>query len=114
MPTLHRSQRNDYIISLAVLPLYVLGIGRYGWRLAALLTISCILGVLIEEGARRIQKEKDRGYAVTAWLLIPLVLPPALPLLQSSRAIIFTLIIIVVVFVLGLITPPIGLIVFVL
>ncbi len=98
MPTLHRSQRNDYIISLAVLPLYVLGIGRYGWRLAALLAISCILGVLIEEGARRIQKEKDRGYTVTAWLLIPLVLPPALPLLQSSLAIIFTLIIIVVFF----------------
>ncbi len=98
MTTLHRSQRNDYIISLATLPLYLLGIGRYGWRLAALLTISCILGVLIEEGSRRLQKEKDRGYAVTAWFLIPLVLPPALPLLQSSLAIIFTLIIIVVFF----------------
>lgn len=97
-PILHRSQRNDVLIVLGSFPLYILGVGRYGWRLAVLLLISCFLGILLEESARRIQKEKNRGYAFTAWFLLPLVFPPALPLLQASMAIFFALMFTVVFF----------------
>ena len=94
----HRSQRNDYLIVSASFPLYLLGVGRYGWRLGVLLLISCTLGILLEEGARRIQKDSKRGYGVTAWFLLPLVFPPALPLLQASMAIFFALMFTVVFF----------------
>ncbi len=94
----HRSQRNDYLIVFATFPLYVLGVGRYGWRLAVVLCISCILGFILEEGARRIQKDGKRGYGVAAWFLLPLVFPPGLPLLQASMAIFFALLFTVVFF----------------
>jgi len=98
MPILHKSQRNDYLIVLAAFPLYLLGIGRYGWRLGVLLLISCTLGILVEEGARRIQKDGERGYGVASWFLLPLVFPPALPLFQASMAVFFALMFTVVFF----------------
>lgn len=90
---IHKSRRNDLLLGIAVLPLYIPGIGRYGWQLGVLLFASIICGYFIEKIVGKIRKLEDINYPVYLWLVFPLVFPPAFPLVPAIIGIIFSLVI---------------------
>jgi H+/Na+-translocating ferredoxin:NAD+ oxidoreductase subunit D len=90
---IHKSQRNDLIISLASLPLYIPAIGLYGWKPGLLLAISITAGFLTEEISRRMRENKSVYYPFYLWILYPLVLPPAFPIIPAAIGLVFALII---------------------
>lgn len=95
---IHKSQRNDLLIALAALPLYVTGIGWYGWKLGVLLLVSIAAGIATEEISRRLGKDDVRYYPFYLWILFPLVFPPAFPIVPAAVGIIFSLIVCVTFF----------------
>lgn len=90
---IHKSLRNDLIIAAAALPLYITGIGWYGWKLGVLLILSVLTGFAVEEISSRMRKDKSRYYPFYLWVLFPLVFPPAFPLIPAVSGIIFSLIV---------------------
>lgn len=93
MMTIHKSQRNDFIIALTSLPLYIAGIGFYGWKTGAMLLVSLAAGISTAEIARRLKKEKHRYFPFYLWFLFPLVFPPAFPIIPAAVGIVFSLIV---------------------
>ena len=81
------ANRNDAILSAFGLALYVPAIGRYGVKLAILLLISLALGFAIEHWTATLRGRKPDAVGLPAWILLPLVFPPALPLWMGTLAI---------------------------
>ena len=76
---MNRSIRNDILLSLAGLVLYVPAIGRYGAKLELLLLLSLVIGLGVERLAARMGHREPHTLGWPVWILLPLVLPPALP-----------------------------------
>ncbi len=93
-----RHSRNDVILTACGLALYVPAIGRYGLRLAALLVLSVILGAAIEGVAASLRGRRVRAFGHPAWVLLPLVLPPALPIWMALMSVAFAVTVTVVFF----------------
>ncbi len=87
---IHKSQRNDLILSVAALPLYIAGTGLYGWKIVAMLLASIAAGLLTAEISRLIRKEPKRYFPFYLWILFPLVFPPAFPLIPAVVGIVFS------------------------
>jgi len=82
-----RLNRNDAILSLAGLLLYLPAVGRYGAKLEILLLVSLVAGLGVEWLAARMQGRAPRVAGYAAWILLPLALPPAFPLYMSVLSI---------------------------
>jgi Na+-translocating ferredoxin:NAD+ oxidoreductase RnfD subunit len=81
--------RNDVALSVMGLALYLPAIGRYGWRLEVLLVLSLLIGLMTEYVAARLTKRPLGAVGLPAWILLPLVMPPALPLWMSGLSLFF-------------------------
>jgi Na+-translocating ferredoxin:NAD+ oxidoreductase RnfD subunit len=90
--------RNDTALAIAALPLYIAGIARYGLRLLILLAICVILGYMLELFTARIRGRAAPPFGFPAWILLPLILPPLLPLWMGGVALFFGTLIAVVFF----------------
>lgn len=90
MMMFHKSQRNDLIVAIVALPLYIAGIGWYGWKTGVILLASVAAGLLTAEVSRRLGKNKMIYYPFYLWILFPLVLPPAFPIIPAVIGIIFS------------------------
>lgn len=85
----YRAFRSDIILSIAAAPLYIAATGRYGLRITALLIMTCAAGFILEFLAKTIMHSKVRGYSITAWVLFPLIIPPALPIWMALVSFLF-------------------------
>lgn len=90
--------RNDLYIIIFSLPLYFAATVKYGFRTPLLLLFSVLLGFIVELAAVKIQKKKLELFSVSAWFLMPLVFPPAMPMWMIMVSIFLALIIAVVFF----------------
>jgi len=86
------------ILAIAGLLLYVPAIGRYGWKLEVLLVLSLLLGSATEAIAARLGGRPPRLAGYPAWILLPLVMPPALPLWMSALSVVFAAVMVVAFF----------------
>ncbi len=87
---MNRSIRSDILLSLAGLLLYIPAIGRYGARLELLLLVSLAVGIGVEWTAARMGHKNPQNLGWPAWILLPLVLPPALPIWMVAVTCFFT------------------------
>ncbi len=85
--------RNDILLTLFALPLYLSGIAKYGYSLLLSLIISVAIGFAVEYLTFRIRRKKPHLFAYPVWILFPLILPPAFPIWMLSVAIIFAVLI---------------------
>lgn len=85
--------RNDIILALMAVPLYMAGVSRYGYRLLFALAICASAGFLVEYATFRIRKIKPDRFGYPFWILFPLVLPPAFPLWMTGISAVFAVII---------------------
>ncbi len=90
---INRSSRNDLLLSLAGLALYIPAIGRYGVKLELLLLLSLAIGLGVEHTAAGMRRQKPQPMGCPAWILLPLVLPPALPIWMTAVTCFFTAVI---------------------
>ena len=81
--------RNDLLIALATVPLAVAAIGRYGLKVAAMIAISVVVGLAVEVVACKLRRRPVGALGYPAWVLLALVLPPALPLWMVGVAAFF-------------------------
>ncbi len=88
--------RNDIILCLALAPLYFFAVGRYGLKVAVLAVGSAAAGAGIEFAASKLAKIK--GFSFPVWLVLPLLMPPALPIWMGILATAFAVLIPVVFF----------------
>ena len=95
---MNRSIRNDILLSLAGLVLYIPAIGRYGAKLELLLLLSLAIGLGVERLAARMGRRKPQIMGWPVWILLPLVLPPALPVWMTAITCLFTAVITVAFF----------------
>ena len=86
-------RRNDDILSACGLALYVPAIGRYGLKLAVLLVLSIVAGFAVERWTAALRNRKPDALGVPAWILLPLVLPPALPLWMGATSVVFAVVV---------------------
>lgn len=96
--TIGTAQRNDAVLALCGLALYVPAVGRYGWKLLLLLVLSMAMGALLEWGVAALQGRRSLVYGVPAWVLFPLVIPPAFPLWMSLASLAFAVLVTVAFF----------------
>ncbi len=85
--------RNDILLSLLAVPLYLSGISRYGYRLVFALLISIIVGFAVEYATFRLRKKKTGNFGYAFWILFPLILPPAFPLWMTGVSAAFAVLI---------------------
>jgi Na+-translocating ferredoxin:NAD+ oxidoreductase RnfD subunit len=90
--------RNDTALAITTLPLYIASIARYGLRILILLAICLILGYMLELLTARIRDKRAKQFGFPAWILLPLILPPMLPLWMGGVALFFGTLIAVVFF----------------
>ena len=83
------TQRNDILLTLISLPLYLAGIAKYGYSLVISLVISLILGLSVEYITFKLRGKKPDLFAYSLWFLFPLVLPPAFPLWMLAVSVVF-------------------------
>ena len=93
-----RSNRNDLFLSVAGLIIYIPAVGRYGLKLEVLLVLSLFIGIGVELLAGRLRGERTQTLGWPVWIILPLVLPPALPLWMVGVTCLFTAVITVVFF----------------
>lgn len=70
----------EYIALVALIPLYLGAIGRYGLKVIALLVASLIAGFLTDMLASFLRKDAKIKWNWLAWFLIPLAMPAGVPL----------------------------------
>lgn len=85
--------RNDILIVIFSIPLYISAIGRYGFRIIFALLLSLIIGTAVEIAAFKIRKKEIGILGTPAWILFPLVLPPVFPLWMIGISLFFGLVI---------------------
>jgi Na+-translocating ferredoxin:NAD+ oxidoreductase RnfD subunit len=95
---MNRSIRNDILLSLAGLVLYIPAIGRYGAKLELLLLLSLAIGLGVERLAARMGRREPQTLGWPVWIILPLVLPPALPVWMMATTCLFTAVITVAFF----------------
>ncbi|NLI76697.1 MAG: RnfABCDGE type electron transport complex subunit D [Candidatus Riflebacteria bacterium] len=81
-----------WVVLLAVLPVYVGAVGRYGLRVLAILGLSVLTGVLVDALAFRLRRDPAPRWSWTAWLVLPLALPAGLPLWMPPVGLAFALV----------------------
>ena len=87
------SDRNDLLLAVLAIPLYVAAVGRYGFKILFALLISVIIGTVVEIAAFKIRKKEIDLLGYPAWILFPLVLPPVFPLWMTGVAFFFGVVI---------------------
>jgi len=87
------SDRNDFLIIIFSMPLYISAIGKYGFRIILALLISFIIGAGVEIAAFKIRKKEIGILGTPAWILFPLVLPPVFPLWMIGVCLFFGIVI---------------------
>ena len=92
------AQRNDALLALCGLALYVPAVGRYGWKLLLLLGLAVTAGALLEGGIAVLRQRRPDAWGVPAWILLPLALPVAFPLWMSLLSLGFAVLVTVVFF----------------
>jgi Na+-translocating ferredoxin:NAD+ oxidoreductase RnfD subunit len=90
--------RNDILLIIFLLPLYIAAIGKYGLKIVFALLISVIIGTVVEIAAFKIRKKEIGILGTPAWILFPLVLPPVFPLWMAGVSLFFGVLIGVVFF----------------
>lgn len=83
------TSRSDMLIAAAAVALYVPAVGRYGLRVAVLAVLSLTIGLGVELVTEHWRKQPAGALGYTAWLLLPLVLPPGLPLWMGCLSVLF-------------------------
>lgn len=83
------TSRSDVLIAAAAVTLYVPAVGRYGLRLIVLAALSLAIGLGVELATERWRKQPAGALGYPAWLLLPLVLPPGLPLWMGGLSVLF-------------------------
>lgn len=96
--TKSRFYRNDKIIALCALPLYIAGIGRYGLKIGVVLVCSLAAAFLYEYAIQKLQKKNLKTYGYTTAVLLPLFFPPGLPVWMSVLSVVFGILISVTMF----------------
>lgn len=81
--------RSDMLLSLLTIPLYLAATGRYGYRMIIALAVSVLVGYLAETLGARIRGKGAVCLGYVAWVLFPLVLPPAFPLWMLATTVFF-------------------------
>ncbi len=81
--------RNDMLLALLAVPLYLVAVGRYGYRMVIALALSVLIGYMAEKIGARIRGKGIVCLGYPAWLLFPLVLPPAFPLWMLATTVFF-------------------------
>lgn len=85
--------RNDRIIAILAIPLYIAAIGRYGTKIIFALVLSIVIGLIVEIAAFVIRKKRIELLGYPAWILFPLILPPVFPLWMTGVALFFGIVI---------------------
>jgi len=85
--------RNDKLISLAALTLYIPATGFFGLKMLILLTLSLLTGYFTETITAKLRKQPFKEPGLTAWIIFPLLFPPAFPLYMSVISIFFGILI---------------------
>lgn len=98
MKVMNKALKNDIALCIGAGILYLPAIGRYGWYAALTLLVSVVCGFLSEYLAAKIRKKKDINFSFPVWILLPLILPPALPLWITGLGSVFATIITVTFF----------------
>jgi len=88
-----RVERNDVLLAALGLLLYVPAVAKYGYRLEVLLAVSLVIGFAVEFVAARLTRRTPDRFGYVAWILLPLVFPPALPLWMAAISILFCLVV---------------------
>lgn len=81
-----------WVVFLAVLPVYVGAVGRYGLRVLAIMGLSVLTGVLVDALAFRLRQDPAPRWSWTIWLVLPLALPAGLPLWMPPVGLAFALV----------------------
>ncbi len=81
--------RNDILLTLITLILYLGGIAKYGYSLLLSLVVSVIVGFAIEYLTFKIRKKPFGDFAYPLWVLFPLILPPTFPLWMLAISLAF-------------------------
>lgn len=87
------SDRNDLLIAVFSIPLYITAIGRYGFKIIFALLVSLIVGAAVEIAAFKIRRKKIDILGYPVWILFPLVLPPVFPLWMMGVSLFFGVVI---------------------
>ncbi len=88
-----RLERNDILLAALGLLLYVPAVAKYGYRLEVLLALSLVIGFAVEFVAARLTRRTPDRFGYVAWILLPLVFPPALPVWMAAVSILFCLVV---------------------
>jgi Na+-transporting NADH:ubiquinone oxidoreductase subunit B len=88
-----RLERNDILLAALGLLLYVPAVAKYGYKLEVLLAVSLVIGFGVEFVAARLTRRTPDRFGYVAWILLPLVFPPALPLGMAAVSILFCLVV---------------------
>lgn len=87
------TDRNDRLLALCALPLYVSAVGKYGLKIVLALLLACMIGAGVEAAAWRLRKKELDLLGYPAWILLPLALPPVFPLWMIGVAVFFGIVI---------------------
>ncbi|MCD6121042.1 MAG: RnfABCDGE type electron transport complex subunit D [Spirochaetales bacterium] len=85
--------RNDLLLAVLTIPLYLAGVSKYGYRLIFALAISGAVGFGVEYLTYIIRKKKPGLFNYPVWILFPLVLPSAFPLWMLAVSVLFAVLI---------------------
>ena len=66
-------KRNDIILASAALPLYIAGVGKYGFRVLIMLALVSAVGYALEKLSARIRGRDNVSFNFPAWILFPLI-----------------------------------------
>jgi len=81
--------RSDMLLTLLSVPLYLAAVGRYGYRMVIALAVSLLIGYMAEKIGAKIRGKALVCLGYPAWVLFPLVLPPAFPLWMLATTVFF-------------------------
>lgn len=90
--------RNDIIISLGSIPIYLAAVHQYGLRVLLVLFFSILIGFLLEYSSYKLRKLPPAGYGFLTWILFPLFFPPVFPVWMCAAAVFFGSLVCVVFF----------------
>jgi len=84
--------------ALLLAPLYVMAAGWFGFKVIALLGLSCAVGAATELAGILVTRKYTGYFGMTAWLLFPLMVPPGMELWMSASCLALAVVICVVFF----------------
>lgn len=90
--------RDDVVMAVLCLPLYLAATGKYGLRIPLALAVSVVTGLATEAIGAKIRGKPALLYGFPCWILMPLVLPPMFPVWMTGVSVFFAAVIGVVFF----------------